>query len=86
MQTDGILFGANEAFITKEQMELIKAGFMAKDREMLLTLARLNFKGGKIHLEKDNSITVTQTQNCENLILIFPEPVNTTSPRNKTRK
>lgn len=86
MQTDDEIFGANKVFTIKEQKKLTKAGFIAKEREMVTTQTPFKFNDGKIHLEKDNSIILTQTQYCENLIPIFPEPVNSSSPRNEIRK
>lgn len=52
MQTDDALFGANEAFSTKEQTELTKANLITGEREIPTMLTSLKFNGGKIHLEK----------------------------------
>ena len=47
-------------FITAEQLELGKAGFLAKEREKLTLSTLIKFNGGQITLQKDNSISLTQ--------------------------
>ncbi|KHJ34337.1 hypothetical protein EV44_g0920 [Erysiphe necator] len=86
IQTDDTLFGANETFCIKEQTQLAKAGFIAKGREMLTISTPIKFNGGKINLEEDNSITLTQAQHCENLSIIISKSIDTISPRSKIRK
>ena len=53
-------------------------------RVMISSIEMLNYD--IVLLEDDDSITLTQTQYCENLSPIVPELVDTTSPRNKIRK
>src|SRR6266496_1502658 len=58
---------------------------MAKKREKLTHLSALLFNGGKIKLEPDNVITLTQERQCRNLNLVNVKPVNLTSSRGKIR-
>ena len=58
---------------------------MAKKREKLTHLSALSFNGGKIKLEPDNVITLTQERQCRNLNLVNVKPVDLTSSRGKIR-
>jgi len=66
LQTDDTLLLANEHFATREQEELEKAGFIAKDREILSPSTPIRFNGGLITQDQDG-ITLTQKKQCEKL-------------------
>ena len=83
LQTDDTLFLADTKFAIHEEKGLQKAKFMAKKREKLTHLSALSFNGGKIKLEPDNVITLTQERQCRNLNLVNVKPVDLTSSRGK---
>ena len=58
---------------------------MAKNREKLTHISAIIFNGGKIKLEPDNTITLTQERQCRNLNPVNVKPVNLTSSRGKIR-
>ena len=50
LQTDDTLFLGDLDFAKEEQIQLDKAGFLAKPREQLTSTCDLKFNGGIIHL------------------------------------
>ncbi len=50
MQTDNILFVANDVFIKKEEKMLKKAGLLTKDREKLISTTFLPFNKGVLSI------------------------------------
>lgn len=85
LQTDDTLFLGDSEFAELEQNKLIKAKFLAKEREVLDVDSPIKFNGGLIHLQPNNSITLTQERQCKNLFLIQEKPVTTTSLRGTVR-
>jgi hypothetical protein len=73
-------------FLQKEEVELRKANFLAKDYEQLSASTDLKFNGGIIHLQDDGSITLTQERQCKNLKLVLNKSVDSTSSRGVTRE
>ena len=60
LQTDDTLLLTNDTFTDAEQVELEKAKFMAKERELLTVDTPLKFNGGIIRLLPNrNGITLT---------------------------
>lgn len=86
MQTDDTLILGDCDFIDKEQVQLQKANFLAKDREQLSIENDLKFNGGTIQLQDDGSVTLTQERQCKNLKLVSTKTVDSTSSRGITRK
>ena len=58
LQTDDTLFLANDVFAATEQLELGKAGFLAKEREKLTLSTPIKFNGGHIKCQS-GSILLT---------------------------
>src|SRR6266480_7628566 len=58
---------------------------MAKNREKLTYISAIIFNGGKIKLEPDNTIILTQERQCRNLNPVNVKPVNLTSSQGKIR-
>jgi hypothetical protein len=85
LQTDDTLFLADTKFAIHEEKGLQKAKFMAKKREKLTHFSPLLFNGGKVKLEPDNAITLTQERQCRNLGLVKVKSVDLTSSRGKIR-
>jgi len=85
LQTDDTLFLTDTKFAIHEEKELQKIKFMAKNREKLTHLSALSFNGGKIKLEPDNVITLTQERQYRNLNPVNVKPVDLTSSRGKIR-
>ena len=85
LQTDDTLFLADQDFAKQEQIQLQKAGFMAKDREQLQQGKDLKFNGAVVHIE-DTNITLTQARQCQNLQQVVKTEATTTSSRGATRK
>src|SRR6266480_3650336 len=85
LQTDDTLFLADMKFAIHEEKELQKSKFMAKDRGKLTHSSTLSFNGGKIKLEPDNAITLTQERQCRNLKPVNVKSVDLTSSRGKIR-
>ena len=73
LQTDDILFVGDTRFAQQEQVQLEKAGFLAKEREHLTPTKHLKFNGGIIQLQ-DDGITLTQERQCSNLVLVGDKP------------
>ena len=87
LQTDDTLFLADKGFAEQEQIQLQKAGFMAKDREQLQQGKDLKFNGAVVHRENTkNTITLTQVHQCQNLQQVVKTEATTTSSRGATRK
>ncbi len=86
LQTDNTLFVANNQFAMEKQIQLQKAGFLAKERERLTFANSLKFNGSIIQLQPDKSITLTQELQCKNLKLIRGEDTTTTSSRGTIRQ
>ena len=86
IQTDDTLILGDYDFIDKEQAQLQKASFLAKDREQLSIENDLKFNGGVIQLQDDGSITLTQERQCKNLKLVSTKTIDSTSSRGITRK
>ena len=59
LQTDDTLFLADDVFAAAEQLELGKAGFLAKEREKLTSSTPIKFNGGHIKYQS-GSILLTQ--------------------------
>jgi hypothetical protein len=85
LQTDDTLFVRDDEFAEQEQLQLQKAGFLAKGRERLTTNHDLKFNGGIIHLENDG-ITLTQERQCKNLKIVNSKNTTTTSSRGTIRQ
>ena len=66
-------------FAEKEQIELEKAKFIAKERERLTPGHNIRFNGGIIQLENDNSVTITQERQCRNLRTVSKAKASITS-------
>jgi hypothetical protein len=61
IQTDNTLILRDSQFIEKEQLQLQRANFSAKEREQLSAEHSLKFNGAVIQLSNDDgSITLTQ--------------------------
>src|SRR6266536_2037104 len=86
LQTDDTLFVADDKFAEQEQIQLQKAGFLAKERERLTSSKDLKFNGGIIRLKADRSLTLTQERQCKNLKLVSNEKASTTSSRGTIRQ
>ena len=86
LQTDDTLFLANPEFARKEETELQKAKFLAKDREQLTAQHPIKFNGGQITLQENNLIKLTQERQAQNLRLVSTQPLDLTSSRGETRK
>ena len=84
LQTDDTLFTGDDEFTNQEELQLKKAGFLAKDREQLDGSHDLKFNGGLICL-KDDDITLTQERQCKNLKAVTYKTANTTSSRGAIR-
>lgn len=81
LQTDYTLFLANGKFAAKEEDQLNKAGFLAKEREKLSHSNSLKFNGGCISLDKEKLILFTQQQQCLNLRPVKFNPTDVVSSR-----
>ena len=86
LQTDDTLILATHDFAEQEEIQLQKAGFLAKDRECLTPNKDLKFNGAIVHMEESGNITITQERQCQNLQLVNQERATTTSSRGATRK
>jgi hypothetical protein len=84
LQTDDTLFIGDTTFAEQEQLQLQKAGFLAKERECLTPNKNIKFNGGIIQLQ-DDGITLTQERQCSNLKLVG-KSANTTSSRGVIRE
>lgn len=85
LQTDDTLFLANDKFADLEQERVEKAQFLTKLREELSTEHSIKFNGGIIR-KQDDTITLTQKKQCQNLTLVnVKEFINTTSSRGNVR-
>ena len=67
LQTDDTLFLADPEFAQAEEHKLQQANFLAKDREQLTINYLIKFNSGQITLQKDNSISLTQERQTQNL-------------------
>ena len=85
LQTDNTLFLADKGFAEQEQIQLQKAGFLAKDREQLQQGKDLKFNGAVVHIE-NSTITLTQERQCQNLKQVTKTEASTTSSRGAIRK
>ena len=85
LQTDDTLFLADNDFAEQEQIQLQKAGFLAKDREQLQPGKDLKFNGAVVHLD-NSTITLTQVCQCQNLQLVTNKEATTTSSRGTVHK
>ena len=72
MQTDDTLSFVTSDFSTREESELKKANFRAKDKTILSHDQPLEFNGGKITLYEDN-ITLTQKGQISKVCTINPD-------------
>lgn len=72
MQTDDTFGFATPLFSGREEKELEKKKFRAKDKQMLGPQQPIEFNGGRIELDEDN-ITFVQKGQIANLRLIDPE-------------
>ena len=85
LQTDNTLFLGTEKFAEQEQIQLDKAGFLAKKREQLTTTNNIKFNGGIIQLEENGTIVITQERQCRNIKTVSKHYASTTSTRGITR-
>lgn len=85
LQTDDTLFVGDDEFAEQEQLQLQKAGFLAKGRERLTSNHDLKFNSSIIHLKND-SITLTQERQCKNLKIVNSKNTTTTSSRGTIRQ
>jgi hypothetical protein len=85
LQTDDTLLLADKDFATEEERELLKVGFLTKEREELTTTNPIKFNGGQLTLQ-GNSLTLTQGQHCQNLRAVSLETADLTSARGVVRK
>ncbi|RFU25514.1 hypothetical protein B7463_g10820, partial [Scytalidium lignicola] len=85
LQTDDTLFVGDPEFAQQEQVQLQKAKFLAKEREILTSEKSLKFNGGVIQLQ-DDEITLTQERQCGNLKPVSNKSTNTTSSRGIVRQ
>ena len=85
LQTDDTLFLGDLDFAKEEQIQLDKAGFLAKPREQLTSTCDLKFNGGIIHLQDDNHITITQERQGKNLRTVSKASISSTSSRGLIR-
>jgi hypothetical protein len=85
LQTDDTLFIGDATFAEQEQIQLQKARFLAKERECLTSTKSIKFNGGVIQLKED-SITLTQERQCDNLGLVSNKSTSTTSSRGTVRQ
>ena len=59
IQTDDTLILRDPDFLNKEELELRKANFLAKDYEQLTATTDHKFNSGIIYLQDDGSIALT---------------------------
>jgi hypothetical protein len=85
LQTNNTLLLANKDFEAEEERELLKVGFLTKEREELMTTNLIKFNGGQLTL-KGNFLTLTQGQHCQNLRAVSLETTDLTSARGVVRK
>ena len=85
LQTDDTLFLGDLDFAKEEQIQLDKAGFLAKPREQLTSTCDLKFNGGIIHLQDNNHITITQERQGKNLRTVSKASISSTSSRGLIR-
>jgi hypothetical protein len=71
--------------VAEEERELLKVGFLTKEREELTTTNPIKFNRGQL-TQKGNSLTLTQGQHCENLRAVSLETTDLTSARGVVRK
>lgn len=87
LQTDETLVLVDKDVAAQEEIELKKAKFIAKKRNLLIEMELLNFNGGDRSKENDtNSICLTQEMQCQNLKSVNSEPTDFVGTRSKTRK
>ena len=86
LQTDDTLFLADNEFAEQEQIQLQKAGFLAKERERLTPNKDLKFNGGIIRMDSTDGITLTQERQCKNLKPVSDKETDTTSSRGIVRQ
>ena len=84
LQTDDTLFLGDDVFAEAEEAKLHEAGFLAKKREKLTLTTPLKFNGGQINCDND-TITLTQERQCDNLRLIGLQSTDLTSSRGAVR-
>lgn len=84
LQTDDTLFVGDDEFVEREQEKLIRAKFLAKQRERLTPTHELKFNGGIIRNET-TGISLTQERQCKNLKPISRTNTTTTSSRGTIR-
>ena len=85
LQTDDTLFIADTLFAKNEESRLHEAKLIAKNREQLTIETPLKFNGGLIRLH-NNSISLTQEKQCNNLELVSNGPASATSSRGTIRQ
>jgi hypothetical protein len=85
LQTDDTLFLANQGFALAEETELKKAGFTAKERDQLTVDTPIKFNGGKVSLQTDGSILLTQEAYNKSLQLVENTNANLTGTRGTIR-
>ena len=85
LQTDDTLILADPTFAAREENQLKKANFLAKEREMLTISTALQFNGGLITLI-DDDIYLSQEKQCNNICLIQNNEVDIKGTRGKVRR
>ena len=85
LQTDDTLFLGSKDFLMAEETELKKAKFMSKEREQLTTDNSIKFNGGRISLQSNGTITLTQEIYNKMLKTVEQSPADLTSSRGTVR-
>lgn len=84
LQIDDSLMAANEHFLEDEKRELEKAGFAAKERELLHPRGKLTYNGLILRKLVDNSVIVSQETQVRNIELVKKQTAQT--PNNVVSK
>lgn len=86
LQTDDTLILGDKDFALAEEAELKKAHLMAKDREQLSIGHPIKFNGGKISLQEDGSLLLTQEAYNKTLKLVKYAAADLTNSRGTVRQ
>jgi len=82
-----MLFVADAQFAEQEQLQLQKAGFIAKEQEQLTPTHNLKFNSGIIYLGNNGTtLTLSQEHQCKSLRVVSNKDVTTTSSRGIVRQ
>ena len=85
LQTDDSLIVGVKAFAEAEEEAIKKSGFTTKPRQLLTMEHPLKFNGGRISLQADGSIHLTQEQHIKTIGLVKTGPVTLVSSRGIAR-